>query len=225
MHKVSGTNGGQRFLVTSSSRLIRYLRSASFHRSIYACTHSRLAVKPGFDPEISFIRPEMLLRLLMEILLSRLPFHVIVDRESNYGLLFFFFFFFLIIAMRFVSFFLLFVPRIGELFLLFPSFFFYSYDFETSKFLISLFPEYFFSNDLIRFYRINIYRTFSPNSPPCIKNHEYFTTILFPSLNLHKLAHARSTREIKIGINFSFDSFFFFFFFCANFPTLGDARH
>lgn len=110
-------------LVTSSSRLIRYLRSASFHRSIYACTHSRLAVKPGFDPEISFIRPEMLLRLLMEILLSRLPFHVIVDRESNYGLLFFFFFFFLIIAMRFVSFFLLFVPRIGELFLLFPSFF------------------------------------------------------------------------------------------------------
>lgn len=81
-------------LVTSSSRLIRYLRSASFHRSIYACTHSRLAVKPGFDPEISFIRPEMLLRLLMEILLSRLPFHVIVDRESNYGLLFFFFFFF-----------------------------------------------------------------------------------------------------------------------------------
>lgn len=107
-----------------------------------------------------------------------------------------------------------------------PSFsfiFFYSYDFETSKFLISLFPEYFFSNDLIRFYRINIYRTFSPNSPPCIKNHEYFTTILFPSLNLHKLAHARSTREIKIGINFSFDSFFFFF--CANFPTLGGARH
>lgn len=76
-------------LVTSSSRLIRYLRSASFHRSIYACTHSRLAVKPGFDPEISFIRPEMLLRLLMEILLSRSPFHV--DRESNYGLLFFFF--------------------------------------------------------------------------------------------------------------------------------------
>lgn len=66
--------------------------------------------------------------------------------------------------------------------------------------------------DLIRFYRINIYRTFSLDSlPPCIKNHEYFTTIL-PSLNLHELAHVRINKRDKNRDQFFIRLFFFFFF-------------
>lgn len=92
-----------------------------------------------------------------------------------------------------------FLPFLSLLFFFFAKFgiylFFYSYvlKYFVSKFLISLFQilgnESAFKAfyDLIRFYRINIYRTFSLDSlfPVFKKNREYF---ILPSLNLHQLA-------------------------------------
>lgn len=123
----------------------------------------QLAVKSGFnpEPEISFIRPEMLLRL-MEILLSLVSFTFRswsrIKLQS--------FFPPLIIPVSFLS--LLFFFAKFAIYLFIFLFLFSILKYSLSKFLVSLF-KYWVMNAvetrvLIRFYRINIYRTFSLDS-------------------------------------------------------------
>lgn len=125
MHKVSGTNGGQRFLEArykfeSVNSLFALCFFPLVHLCMYAFTASRETrlrsrdfIYPTRDV-VTFINGDPLV-----------PFTFPRHSRSRIKLRspFFLLLFFLIIAMRFVSFFLLFVPRIGELFLLFPSFF------------------------------------------------------------------------------------------------------